>query len=68
MVAAITYEDIRWAFAPAPRPLPDRRVAPGGDYILFDGDGRPLGTVRAAVGEPALGAHAPEVFLRREIR
>jgi len=66
MVAAARRIDAQpWSYALAPRSLADRRSSPCNDYILFDGDGRPLGLVRGATGEPLFGPHAPEMFLLR---
>lgn len=66
MVAAAVNLGQPWSFALAPRPLrPDRRTRPRNDYVLYDGDGRPLGTVRGVQGPLELGPQAPELYLER---
>lgn len=66
MVAAAFQISQPWSFAIAPRPLrPDRRATPRNDYVLYDGDGRPLGTVRGVQGSLELGPEAPELYLER---
>ena len=67
MVAAVLRIDGQpWSYALAPRSPADRRSSRRSDYILFDGDGRPLGLVRGADRDPEFGPHAPEVFLLRD--
>lgn len=66
VAAAVQLDDRQWSWALATRPVgPDRRRVPRNDYVLFDGDGRQLGAVRAVAGAPEFGPTAPELFLQR---